>query len=119
MGYRLRINCEAACGLYSLRRNALDYSTQHTLSRTPNRQIRNARRTVNEPEKPVVATSIREYVEAKPWRFRRDIIASAAGGVIVEYSAAIDSVIVEWGSDPRAALRALLIAIANDAVAMS
>lgn len=88
---------------------ALDYSIQHALSRAPSRDIRNAWRSVNDLEKRVVATSIREYLEAERWGFRREVVA-IVHDMSDQYDAAIELVISECSDDPRAALKALLIA---------
>ena len=88
---------------------ALDYSIQHALSRVPSRELRNAWRTINDLEKRVVATSIREYLEGERWGFRREVVA-VAGVALDSYDAAIDLVIAECGHDPRAALKVVLIA---------
>jgi hypothetical protein len=89
---------------------ALDYSIQHALSRVPNRSMRNAWQTVGDLEKRVVASSIREYLEAERWAFRRDVVAITGEDTTDPYDAAIDLVVAECGDDPRAALKALLIA---------
>ena len=89
---------------------ALDYSIQHALSRVPSRDLRNAWRTINDLEKRVVATSIREYLEGERWGFWRKAVAVVSEASSDSYDAAIDLVIAECGDNPRAALKALLVA---------
>ena len=91
---------------------ALDYSLRHALSRMPSRGLRNAWIATNEIEQRVVSSSIREYLAAGRWSFRRQVIVVADS----EYDPldpAIDEGITACGNDPRAALKALLL-VAND-----
>ena len=88
---------------------ALDYSLRHALSRMPSRGLRNAWIATNEIEQRVVSSSIREYLAAGRWSFRRQVIV-VADSEYEPLDPAIDEVITACGNDPRAALKALLVA---------
>ena len=88
---------------------SLEYSINFALSRLPLRAFRELWQATNELEQRVVAASIREYLEIEKWEFRRNAV-HAADGLRNQHDDAIEEVTATCGGEPRAAIKALLVA---------
>jgi hypothetical protein len=91
-----------------------EFSLQFVLGRVPVPRFRAAWRALGEGDQHVVARAIRENLELSGWRYRRGASSNARPQDTHDgddpFADAIDEVIETCDGDPRATIKALLIA---------
>jgi len=92
-----------------------EFSLQFVLGRIPNRKFRAVWRALPDMDQRVIAKAIREYLELANWRYHKGPSAQshtrAPGGIEDDpFEQAIDEAIATCDGEPRATIKALLIA---------
>ena len=91
-----------------------EFSIQFVLGRVPNLRFKSAWRALGDADQHIVARAIREHLEHESWRVHRDPPRpNARPADAIEgdpFDEAIDDAIAACDSDPRATIKALLIA---------
>jgi hypothetical protein len=90
-----------------------EFSLQFVMGRVPNPRFRAAWRALQEIDQRIIAKAIREYLELANWRYHKGPPAQPHGNRPPErdpFEAAIDEAIGTCDGDPRATIKALLIA---------
>jgi hypothetical protein len=92
-----------------------EFSLQFVLGRVPNPRFRTAWRALADADRRIIAKSIREYLELSNWRYHRgppiQPNSRPPGGLDRDpFDEAIDDAITTCDGDPRATIKALLIA---------
>ena len=91
-----------------------EFSIQFVLGRVPNLKFKSVWRALGDTDQHVVARAICEYLERENWRFHRGPSKSNARPADTidgdPFDEAIDDAIAACDDDPRATIKALLIA---------
>jgi hypothetical protein len=90
-----------------------EFSLRFVMGRIPSPKFRAVWRALPEMDQCVIAKAIREYLELANWRYHKGPPAQPHGNRPVEqdpFEQAIDEAITTCDGDPRATIKALLIA---------